>query len=688
MRTRLLLAVTAAAAIIFGGAAAASATDPVTLGSTRVVDQSDVLSSGEESAVDARLRALNSSSGVDLWVVYVPTFTDPSSPEEWANTTVTNNGLGPHQYLLAIATDGRTFYLSGDSDGPVTEDQLGTIEQQRIQPALAAEDWSGAAFAAADGLAAAIGGGSGGTDDGGGALVPVLLIVVVIALAGLVIWIVVRSRRKTRQPAVAGGGAGAGGAPVDPLAGLSTEDLARRASSALVQTDDAIKTSEQELGFARAEFGDAAAKEFDDALTAARNDLDEAFALKQKLDDEQPDAEADVRAWNARIIQLCEHAGSELDAKAAAFDELRKLEQNAPAALAHVTDLHAQVSGEHAAAVTALTALQQRYAPAALATVADDPAQAQQRLDFAREQLTTAQQQLDAGNGGAAAVSIRAAEDAVAQAQLLQNAIGKLGADLAKAETDAAALIADLEKDIATASALPDTGGRLAPVVAATRQQVDAARALLTGSAQQPLVALQGLDKANREIDAMLAGVRDAQERADRAQRQLGALMTQAQAQVSAAEDFITSRRGAIGAEARTRLAEAGAALVQARQLQQADPAQAVQYAQRANDLAAQAIQYAQNDVGAFGSGAGGMFGGSGGSGSGGNVMGAILGGIVINSLLGGGGRSSGGRSSGGGGFGGGGFGGGFGGGSRGGGMSPGSFGGGGTRSRRGGGRF
>ena len=132
-----------------------------------------------------------------------------------------------------------------------------------------------------------------------------------------------------------------------------------------------------------------------------------------------------------------------------------------------------------------------------------------------------------------------------------------------------------------------------------------------------------------------------------------------------------------------TAMAEAGAALVQARQMQQADPAQAVQYAQRANDLAAQAIQYAQNDVGAFGSGAGGMFGGSGGSGSGGNVMGAILGGIVINSLLGGGGRSSGG-----GGFGGGGFGGGFGGGSRGGGMSPGSFGGGGTRSRRGGGRF
>lgn len=157
----------------------------------------------------------------------------------------------------------------------------------------------------------------------------------------------------------------------------------------------------------------------------------------------------------------------------------------------------------------------------------------------------------------------------------MQKAIAKLGTDLGKAETDAAALIADIEHDIATASGLPDTDGRLAGVIATTRGQVDAAKAQLTGPAKQPIAALQSLDAANAQIDATLAGVRDAQAQAQRAAQQLNALMTQAQAQVSAAEDFITSRRGAIGAQARTRLAEAGASLVQARQLQQTDPAAA-----------------------------------------------------------------------------------------------------------------
>ena len=687
MRTRLMLALTAAVAIVLGGAGAALATAPVTLGATRVLDESGVLSASQTSSVEKELDSLSTTSGVDLWVVYVPTFTDPTSPEGWANATADANGLGPNQYLLAVSTDGRQYYLSGYSQGPVSEDQLRQIEQQRVQPALASGDWAGAATAAAAGLADAVKGGSGGTGGSGGsggALAPILLVLVLVALAALVIWIVVRSRRK-RTPAVAGGQGGVGGAigadaPQDPLAQVSTDELRRRAASALVQTDDAMKTSEQELGFARAQFGDAAAAEFEQALTDAKASLDQAFELQQRLDDSTPDSEADVRAWNAQIIDLCERANAGLDEKAKAFDELRQLEQNAPDALARVQALRQTVAAAQDQSASALAALQGAYAPAALATIADNPVHAATDLAFADEQLTAAQQAIAAGDSAAAAVSIRAAEDAVAQADLLHTAVGTLAADLGKAETDAAGLIADIEQDIATASGLPDTDGRLAGVIATTRGQVDAAKALLAGSAKQPLAALQNLDAANTQIDATLAGVRDAQAQAQRAGQQLNALMTQAQAQVSAAEDFITSRRGAIGAEARTRLAEAGASLVQARQLQQTDPAAALPYAQRANDLAAQAIQYAQNDVGAFSGG--GMFGG-GGSGGGSNVMGAVLGGILINSLLGGG-RGGGGGMFGGGGYGGG----GYGGGSRGGGMGPGSFGGGGTRSRRGGGRF
>lgn len=657
MRSRWALALTAALSIVIGGAASASATEPVPLGSGRVLDQAEVLSSSDEAAIQARSEELSSSSNVDLWVVFVDEFTDPTDAETWANDTAILNNLGPNQYLLAVSVGGQAFYLSGDSEGPVSESQLIAIEQERIAPELGAGDWAGAAIAAADGLAAAT---------GGGGIGGVLFVGLLIVVAGVIIWLVVRARRKGRAP---GGVKGPGGTPQVPL-----EELARRAASALVQTDDAIKTSEQELGFARAQFGDAATTEFEATLAQAKTDLDEAFSLKQKLDDETPDAEQDARAWNTRILELCEHANTELDAKAEAFDDLRQLEQNAPEALARVQAQRADVAQGAGAASARLAELQAAYAAEELATIADNLPQAQQRLAFADEQLSAAQAAVGGGDGAAAAVSIRAAEEATAQAGLLYAAVGKLGDDLATADRDAAALIAELEKDLATAGALPDGDGRLAGVVAATRQQVDSARPLLAGSARRPLHALDALEKADAEIDAALAHVRDEQEKQQRAAQQLQQLLTHAQAQVSAAEDYITSRRGAVGATARTRLAEAGASIVQARQLSATDPVQAVAVAQRANDLAAQAIQLAQNDVGSFGGG-----GSMGGGGGGGDMMGAVLGGILINSMLGGGGGGSRGRGgsmpsirTGG----------------RGGGMSSGSFGGGGTRSRRGGGRF
>ncbi len=477
-----------------------------------------------------------------------------------------------------------------------------------------------------------------------------LLFVLIAAALGVIVWIVMRRRRKgvaANPSAVPPTGS------VDPLTQLDTKQLERQAASALVETDDAVKTSEQELGFAKAQFGDAATVEFAQALAAAKDSLGKAFLLQQQLDDATPDTEEQVRAWNTQIIRLLEGANRGLDEKSEAFDELRKLERNAPEAFARVQQERAAAAPGVASAAGRLRALAQGYAPEALTTIADNPAQAADRLTFADAQLAAAQTAIGAGDGGAAAVSIRAAEDAVAQARLLEQAIDKLGADLAAGETRARALIAELQQDVAAASALPDPDGRVAAAVTAVRQQLDAAAGLLSGTGRRPLAALQGLEAANTQIDAVIAGVRDAAVQAQRAQEMLGQVMMRAQAQVSAAEDYITARRGGVGATARTRLAEAGASLVQAGQLQATDPARALQYAQRADQLSAEAIRLAQDDVGSFGGGTAGFGpgGGQGGS-SGGGMLGAILGGIVLNSVLGGG--------SSGGGFPGGGFGGGL----------------------------
>ena len=689
MRLRWAAAVVTVAvvAVTAMGATTASATPPVSLDAGYVLDDAGVLSSGEESAAQQRLEQLRADTGVDLWVVYVDRFTDPSSAADWANQTAESNGLGPSQYLLAVATDDRQYYLSADSAGPLTEDQVATIEQQQIRPALGQDDWAGAVDAAADGITDAAGGGTGAGDSGstgGWGWLTWLLVIAVVAIG--VVLLVVLLRRRRRPGAVPGGPAG----PPQP----SIEELEKRASSLLVRTDDAVKTSGQELGFAKAQFGDAATAEFEAALVSARQSLDEAFGLKQQLDDATPDSEHDARAWNERIIALCEAANALLDEKAAAFDELRKLEQNAPEALARVQGERAKAAASLDQSISRLQLLRAEYAPEALATVADNPEQARQRLAFADEQLTAAQAAIGAGDGGEAAVGIRAAEEAVGQATLLEEAIEKLATDLAEGERSAAALMAELEGDIAAASALPDADGRLAGVIAVTRQELDGARTLLSGPAKRPLAALQGLEAADSRIDSVVQGVRDAEAQAQHARQMLGQVMTHAQAQVSAAEDYITARRGAVGAAARTRLAEAGASLARANALQGSDAHQAMQQAQRADQLAGQAIQLAQNDVGAFG-GMGGM---GGGGQPGGGMAGAVLGGIVLSSLLGGGGGGGrGGRGGRGGGLGGM-FGGGgrpagggmFGGGGRpaGGGFRPGSFGGGGTRARRGGGRF
>ena len=654
MRSRLTSVVAVSLAVLFGAAVAApaAATEPVTLDETRVLDASDVLTDAQEARLDSRLAQLQDDTGLGLWVVYVDDFTDPSSAEDWANATAERNNLGPNQYLLAVATEGRAYYLSADSSGPISPDAVARIEQERVLPALSDRDWAGAGTAAADGLQEARSGG------GGGGLVWVVVIVVA-ALAALVVWALVRRRRR-------GAGAASGKAQV-PL-----EELERQAAAALVRTDDAISTSTQELGFAKAEFGDAATGEFEQAIAAARASLQQAFALQQKMDDETPDSPEQRRAWYEEILERSRAAEAALAEKAGAFEALRDLAANAPEALARVQQRRAEVGARAAESDTRLTQLRAAYRAEALSAVADNPDQARDRLTFADARLAEAQREVAAGDGAAAAVGIRAAEQAVAQAAQLQDAITKLAADLEAAERDGAALVTELEADLAAAAATPDPDSRLAPVIAATRQNLDAAREDLTGAHRDPLSALTLLERANTAIDGALGQVREAQQRADRARSVLSQTLLQARAQISAAEDFITARRGAVGATARTRLAEAGATLVQATQAQDGDPERALALAQRAASLAEEATRRAQSDVGSFAGG---------GNAGGGGDFGGMLGGIIMGSLLSGGGSR---RSSGG--FGG------FGGGSsrRSGGRSGGSIGrsSGGSRSRRGGGRF
>ncbi|HSP53902.1 MAG TPA: hypothetical protein VLO00_13490, partial [Cryobacterium sp.] len=470
------------------------------------------------------------------------------------------------------------------------------------------------------------------------------------------------------------------------LQALPTPELKRRASSTLVQTDDAIRSSEQELGFAVAQYGTEATTAFQSALETAKAQLSRAFTLQQKLDDAEPDSDEQERAWYAAIIDLCSQANLTLDAQTDDFDELRQLEKNAPTVAADVARGAQAVRARLAGSEEILAALAARYTDTALGTVADNPAEARERLAFTETALARAATRLGAGETAAAAVDIRAAEESVDQARSLLDAVDHLGTDLAAATKRMAATVAELQTDLVTAHGLPATteaAAALPGVISSTEQTLADVRARSAAGRINPLELMALLDAVNTRMDAALQGVRDAEARAQRARAALNQNLLAARGQVSAAEDFITARRGAVGAEARTRLAEAGRVLVEAESLAATDPDAALASSQRANSLAASAIARARNDVDGFagqvpGYGPGHPTGGSGGNG----IMGAMIGGILINTILSGGG--GGGRRGGGGMFGGGG-----GGGRRGGGggfSMPGGFGGAGSRSRRGGG--
>ena len=259
-----------------------------------------------------------------------------------------------------------------------------------------------------------------------------------------------------------------------------------RAGAALVQADDAITSSREELGFAVAQFGEAATSAFTGAVETAKAKMSEAFDLKQKLDDEIEDTVHDRRAWHIRIIQICDEIDDVLDENTEAFDALRKLEQNAPQELERVKGERAALQPLLDGAAAALSALADTYDSTALSTVADNPAQAQERALLADRSIEAAAQAIAAGRSGEAAFAIRTAEQSVAQAAQLVQAITALGSELTDIEAQAQALVTELQADVAAAQQLPDPDGAIASVATATVRQLQLAQTCLLYTSPSP----------------------------------------------------------------------------------------------------------------------------------------------------------------------------------------------------------
>ncbi|GAA0578812.1 hypothetical protein GCM10010394_04180 [Streptomyces crystallinus] len=596
------------------GASPARAQDPVPLAASGwVTDRAHALD-GRAPEVAAALGRLHEDRSVQLFAVYVDDFSGRTA-QDWADTTAQQNGLGRDDLLLAVATGPRLYALSVDQGFRLSDQVLGEVARESVEPALRRADWAGAAVGAARDLDTALAGPA--RRDGSVSASDYVLPVAVLVGAGAVaLYAYARRKRRAATRTTPASAPGAGAAGWERDAGVPREPAALEAEAdrTLVATDDAIRTSDEELGFAVERFGEAATRPFARALAYARSELATAFRLRQQLDDDPPpqglalpqgpappdepelpeEGGAARRRMLREILSRCASAGRRLDAEAEAFDAPRAPERDTPRALETVETAFRTLTGRTAAADSTLTALRQRYAESALAPVAHHVEDAKEHLVAATASLNAAHQALDAEDPAEAATHVRTTEATLAGATAFLNAVDRRAAELARAEELLPGALADAQAAVAPArESSPDAGHET--LTRAETVLVGVGRARASGP-YDPIDALRRVAQAEAALAELGAPAREGGPEHLRAL--LERVTLTARATAAAAEDLIATRGDAVGCPARTRLWEARRHLAQAAaEAAGPDPAGALAEVRRADTLAQQALALAEADV-------------------------------------------------------------------------------------------
>jgi uncharacterized membrane protein YgcG len=618
-----------------------------------------------EDALDTVLR----ERGVQVFVLLVDT-TDGLPIVPFAEQTAERNSLGVDDALIVVAFDDRLDSIWVSEGLPITDAELDQAIGGTLEPGLRAGDIPGAIVATAQALGDAAGpdqepGAGPGLGIDLGALVGIFLLGLGIVLVGL--WLLGRvvawreSGERTRRTAA----------------------VAREANAQLIAADDRIRSADQEIGFVEAQFGEDAAAPFRAAVEAAKGELRGAFAIRQRLDDNQPETPPEREAMLKEIMDASKRANAALDAQAERIEQLRGLERDAPTILATLPAQADAADGRLAGAERMIADLG-RYAESAWGTVRGNVVEARKGLAGAREAIAKGNGAL-AADRSASARHIVTAQQGIAGATSLIEAVERLVTTLREAEASLPVEVNAAARDLADAQAAlesePDVdAAAYAPRFAHARTSLEAARTAASATPIDPLAASREVGAARRLAAELLAAVRHDAEQARRFEEAVRSSITAAEAEVDRAADFIATRRTGVGRRARTRLMEAERVMDEALARRDADPRAAMELAQRADKLAGEAYTLAAMDFARWNAGRGGP---PGAGSTEADVAGAILGGI-IGGILGGGGRGGWGGSSwgstgsrSGGVFGGGGSGGGvFGGGWGGGRSAGGSFGG------------
>ena len=622
-------------------ASTALAVDPPRLDGA-ITDQVGALDGATDEITQA-FEALLDDHGVQLFVLFVDS-TDDLTVTEFVDETARINSLGADDALLLVALEDRTDAIWVSDSLPITDDELNDVIAGTLEPGLREGDFPAAVIATAEALGAAVDPApqptfvkptvdpsatfdptfppDGGGTTGGGLLGLVAIVLLGLGIVTVLVWgasrlgITVTRWREAEER------------------DRRTGKLAREANAKLIALDDRIRASDQEVGFVEAQYGAEEATPFRAAVAAAKAELGGAFEIRQRLDDSEPEDPPTRELMLKDIIERLGRGAAELDAQAARIDALRNLEREAPAILASLPAQADALSARLPDAAATLRDLTSAYAEPAWAAVQGNVVEASKGIAGARGAIDRGNAAVAAGRGGAAAREIVVAQQGIAGAAALLDAIEVAGRTIRDTEAGLDAQLDGAEADIAAArAAIPPDRPAGTPPRDAEFEEAEAAlrtaRAAADAIPPEPIGAGRATAAARRLASELLAAVRADAEQEARFAAALDASITAARAEVDRAHAFISTRRGGVGRRARTRLAEAERLLAAAEASTATDPRRAMADAQRADKLAGEAYSIASMEFARWDQTGRGPT-------TGGDVAGAILGGIIGGILSGG----------------------------------------------------
>jgi uncharacterized membrane protein YgcG len=597
-----------AAALLLLTAPAVLADSPVL--TERLTDKAGVLGPDRGDAEQA-IAGLSDSAGIDLWVVFLET-TDGMPGPDFAQQTYDRNGFGGNDLLVVVAVDERRYAWAADNPGDLTTDELDDLCSSALDTNFRNGDYTGGVIALAWGIQTYLGyplstgpatplatpshpaatpasgttsspsGGGGGAASG----VITFLAILGIIFVGLAVVAAIRVRRMSKLPL--------------EERDKATGDLARQANKLLVETDDAVAEARQELGFAQAEFSAKDTAPFEAAIGKAEGELRQAFSLRQQLDDATPESPERRTQMYQEIIAHCQTAGTAVGQQTERVASIRQIEKNAPDAL---KALEASIGAlrDRLPSIKAAQKTLAGFAPSAWASVKGNAEEADKRGAFAQEQIAAGKAALakEPPDRREAASAARSAQEAVAAAGTLLDAIEQQAKALLEAQATLGKELAAAEEEMRSAEAAAKAGkldvqaeGKLGEA----RSLLEAARKEAGSAKPDPIAALKTAQNAHVAADEALAGVRRATEERSRKRSTFDSAQAMAIASVNRAGAYLNTRRGGIGTSARTRLAEATNHLQRAKRLASSDLDAATAEAQRADALADEAYGLARQD--------------------------------------------------------------------------------------------